>query len=65
MHRDTRVSDLFGDEVLIRENDEETGGEIIRQASKRGGILDCELAVLDDITRAPGEALNVLFRILK
>ena len=64
MHRDTRVSDLFGDEVLIRENDEETGGEIIRQASKRGGILDCELAVLDDITRAPGEALNVLFRIL-
>ena len=58
MHRDTRVSDLFGDEVLIRENDEETGGEIIRQASKRGGILDCELAVLDDTTRAPGEAFK-------
>ena len=64
LHRDTRINDLLGDEILIRETDEETGGEIIRQASTRGGILDCDIAVLDDITRAPGEALNVLFRVL-
>ena len=30
----------------------------------QGGILTCELAVLDDISRAPGEALNVLLRVL-
>ena len=29
-----------------------------------GGILEAPVAVLDDISRAPGEALNVLLRIL-
>ena len=29
-----------------------------------GGLLEARLAVLDDISRAPGEALHVLFRIL-
>lgn len=28
------------------------------------GILTAEISVLDDISRAPGEALNVLLRIL-
>lgn len=64
MHRDSRVNDLLGDEILLKETDQETGGEIIRIENKRGGILTCDVAVLDDITRAPGEALNVLFRIL-
>ena len=39
-------------------------GEIIKHDYVRGGILTCELAVLDDISRAPGEALNVLLRVL-
>ena len=40
------------------------GTEVIRQTNRRGGILTSEICVLDDISRAPGEALNVLLRIL-
>ena len=64
LHRDSRVNDLVGDEVLVREFDEKHGGELVRVVNQEGGILDCDIAVLDDITRAPGEALNVLFRVL-
>lgn len=67
-HRDTRLQDLIGDAVIIREpNVDSTGeasGEVVRQGVLRGGLLTADIAVLDDITRAPGEALNVLLRLL-
>ncbi len=61
-HRDTRLTELLGDVVLERRPVE--GGERIRQRIEPGGLLTCEVCVLDDISRAPGEALNVLLRIL-
>lgn len=63
LHRDTRLAELVGDTVIFRERDD-SGGEIIRQANRKGGILTSEICVLDDISRAPGEALNVLLRVL-
>ena len=39
-------------------------GERIHQRIEPGGLLTAEVCVLDDISRAPGEALNVLLRIL-
>ena len=64
MHRDTRLSELVGDVVLERRALPEGGGERIHQATLPGGILTAEICVLDDVSRAPGEALNVLLRIL-
>jgi len=63
MHRDTRLAELVGDSVIVK-LPHESGGEVIRQDIIRGGILTAEVCVLDDISRAPGEALNVLLRIL-
>ena len=63
LHRDTRLAELVGDTVIFRERDT-TGGELIRQLNRKGGVLTAEICVLDDISRAPGEALNVLLRIL-
>lgn len=70
-HRDTRLQDLIGDAIIIRESrnnggtDHNGGGsEILRQSVDPGGLLTAQVAVLDDLTRAPGEALNVLLRIL-
>ena len=76
-HRDTRLQDLIGDAIIVRERqqksvDDRLGtsatpsavSEIVRQSVERGGLLTAEVAVLDDLTRAPGEALNVLLRIL-
>ena len=62
MHRDTRLSELVGDLVISREDT--ANGEIIRQNIIKGGILTSEICLLDDISRAPGESLNVLLRIL-
>ncbi len=62
-HRDTRLAELVGDVVIEREPSGDKG-EVIMQAIRRGGVLTAELCVLDDISRAPGEALNVLLRIL-
>ncbi|MFQ5515708.1 MAG: AAA family ATPase [Myxococcota bacterium] len=62
LHRDTRLSDLLGDLVLERQPLGE--GERIRQRIEPGGLLVAEVCVLDDISRAPGEALNVLLRVL-
>ena len=59
LHRDTRLAELVGDTIIFRERDT-SGGEIIRQMNRKGGILTAEICVLDDISRAPGEALNVL-----
>ncbi|EOD26371.1 hypothetical protein EMIHUDRAFT_450255 [Emiliania huxleyi CCMP1516] len=62
-HRDTRLNELVGESVIVRSTDA-GGRETIRQDVVPGGVLACELAVLDDISRAPGEALNVLLRVL-
>lgn len=63
LHRDTRLSEIIGDLVISKENTEE-GEEIIKQKIVKGGILTAEICLLDDISRAPGESLNVLLRIL-
>jgi MoxR-like ATPase len=62
LHRDTRLNEIIGEAVITKETT--PTGDIIRQDVIRGGILKCEIAILDDISRAPGEALNVLLRIL-
>jgi MoxR-like ATPase len=64
LHRDTRLSELIGDAVIRRERCDETSGEVIRSDVRAGALLTAEVAVLDDISRAPGEALNVLLRLL-
>ncbi len=70
MHRDTRLAELVGDVVLERRplqagpGDPEARGERIHQKIEPGGLLLAQVCVLDDISRAPGEALNVLLRIL-
>ncbi|MBN1572896.1 MAG: MoxR family ATPase [Deltaproteobacteria bacterium] len=69
-HRDTRLSELIGEYIISREETTqklESGngkGELIRQQLLPGGILTAQMVVLDDITRAPGEALNILLRLL-
>ena len=62
LHRDTRLSELIGDLVISKETIDT--GELIRQRNVKGGILTAEICLLDDISRAPGESLNVLLRIL-
>lgn len=64
LHRDTRLTELVGDYVIHRSEHEE-GGEQIRQHIIHGGVLTSDICVLDDISRAPGEALNVLLRVLQ
>jgi MoxR-like ATPase len=64
LHRDTRLPDLVGDIVLERQVLPGGGGERIAQRIEPGGILTSEVCVLDDLSRAPGEALNVLLRVL-
>lgn len=62
LHRDTRLTELVGDYVIHREREDQS--ELIRQDIIKGRILTAEICVLDDISRAPGEALNVLLRVL-
>ncbi len=64
LHRDTRLPELVGDVVLERRPLGAEEGERIHQRIEPGGILTAEVCVLDDISRAPGEALNVLLRVL-
>ena len=64
LHRDTRLSELVGDVVLERRPLDGALGERIHQRIEPGGLLTAEVCVLDDISRAPGEALNVLLRLL-
>jgi MoxR-like ATPase len=63
-HRDTRLAELVGDVVLERTPLDDGNGEIIAQRLSPGGMLTSEVVLLDDICRAPGEALNVLLRVL-
>ena len=65
LHRDTRLPDLVGDIVLERTALPGGAGERIAQRIEPGGILTGEVCVLDDLSRAPGEALNVLLRVLE
>jgi len=62
LHRDTRLTELIGDYVIHREREDQS--EMIRQDIVKGRILTADICVLDDISRAPGEALNVLLRVL-
>jgi MoxR-like ATPase len=64
MHRDTRVNELIGETVIKRTVDPGERTETISQGIAPGGILQAQLAVLDDLSRAPGESLNVLLRVL-
>ena len=64
LHRDTRLTELIGDVVLEKSVLSDSGGEVVRQRVREGGVLTSEVVVLDDITRAPGEALNILLRLL-
>lgn len=59
-HRDTKLSELVGEAVIVRESVESAGNEaeLVRQRTEPGGIATADICVLDDITRAPGEALN-------
>jgi len=63
LHRDTRPPELLGDIVLLRRVLAD-GSEQIQQRVEPGGVLTAEVCLLDDISRAPGEALNVLLRVL-
>ena len=64
LHRDTRLTELVGDVVLQKTKLPGDGGEVIEQKLAPGGMLTSEMVLLDDICRAPGEALNVLLRVL-
>lgn len=64
LHRDTRLPEIVGDVVLERKKVAGGEGEMIHQRTLPGGILTAEVCVLDDISRAPGEALNILLQIL-
>jgi MoxR-like ATPase len=61
-HRDVRDSDLLGDARLERTVDGDV--ERIRRSFGAGPLEVAEVAVLDDLPRAPGEALAPLLRVL-
>ncbi len=61
-HRDIREVDLLGDAVLRRERRGRL--EILRRDVVPGPLLEAEVAILEDLPRAPGEALGPLLRIL-
>ncbi len=61
-HRDVRETDLLGDLVLRRTR--EGNVERLRVDIARGPMLEAEVALLEDLPRAPGEALGPLLRIL-
>ncbi len=61
-HRDVRESELLGDAHVQRSA--RGGVERIRRAYGVSPLHAAELAVLDDLPRAPGEALAPLLRLL-
>lgn len=71
-HRDTREVDLLGDPVLQRSRLSSGAAGIERGATGErlgirlhpGPLLRAGFAILDDLSRAPGEALGPLLRIL-
>ena len=61
-HRDMREHELLGEAVLVRKNVK--GGEQINRKSVDGPFRSSQVVILDDMSRAPGEALAPLLRIL-
>ena len=61
-HRDVGEADLLGDPVLQRRRT--ATGDRLAFGHDRGPLLLAEIAVLDDLSRAPGEALTPLLRVL-
>jgi MoxR-like ATPase len=61
-HRDTSAADLLGAPLLEREGG--YGRERVRQRRLPGALASAQLLVLDDLSRAPGEALAPLWRLL-
>jgi MoxR-like ATPase len=61
-HRDMRGEDLLGDPLLEARSGE--AGERLSRAVEPGPLLRAEIVLLDDLSRAPGEALGPLLRIL-
>ncbi len=61
-HRDTSEVDLLGDVRLVRER---RGDALrLRREAHDAPLASAEVAVLDDLPRAPGEALAPLLRVL-
>jgi len=60
--RETRVRELLGD-VELRRTARDAGQRISMELSP-GPLLGAEVAVLDDLARAPGEALAALLELL-
>ncbi|NRA02512.1 MAG: AAA family ATPase [Myxococcales bacterium] len=61
-HRDTRSAELLGESVLLARP--AAGGQRLSRELLPGALLEAEVAVLDDLSRAPGEAIGVLLPIL-
>jgi MoxR-like ATPase len=61
-HRDASAAELLGDVRLRREP--RAHGERIALELALGPTADAELLVLDDLSRAPGEALGLFARVL-
>jgi MoxR-like ATPase len=61
-HRDLRDTDLLGGVRLVRRRG--AAGERLSREIEPGAVLQAEVLVLDDVTRAPGESLGPLLRIL-
>lgn len=61
-HRDVRETDMLGDLVLRRSRVGRR--ERLRVDVAAGPLLRAEMALLEDLPRAPGEALGPLLRIL-
>ncbi|CAK0812297.1 unnamed protein product, partial [Prorocentrum cordatum] len=64
LHRDTRAEELTSSGGVLRREPLSGGGEAIRHEAQAGGVLGADVCVLDDVTRAPGEALSALLRAL-
>ena len=63
-HRDASAADLLGEVHLRRERARGGKGERIALELAAGPSARAEVLVLDDLARAPGEALGLLLRVL-
>ena len=63
-HRDASAADLLGEVHLRRERAAHGRGERISLELAAGPSARAEVLVLDDLARAPGEALGLLLRVL-
>jgi hypothetical protein len=69
LHRDSRADEFLGPSLIQRRKWNSTEKtiattEVLQQSRQNGGMLNCELAVIDNITSAPSESLSILMRIL-